>query len=117
MNKYNIFGGIFAYLLALNLNAIVNKNKSKYNHLYSILIIIVVFSIFKELITKFLNIKDVCECSNPLGQVYRTKYYETCPKEESLYNMAYDAKNFLISRSVNFTYKYNIISFIFVLSS
>ena len=115
MNKYNIFGGIFAYLLALNLNAIVNNNKSKYNHLYSIIIIIVVFSIFKELITKFLNIKDVCECSNPLGQVYRTKYYETCPKEESLYNMAYDAKNFLISRSVNFTYKYNIISFIFVL--
>ena len=115
MNKYNIFGGIFAYLLALNLNAIVNSNKSKYNHFYSIIIITIVFSILKELLSKFLNIKDVCECSNPLGQVYRTKYYETCPVEKSLYNMAYDAKNFIISRTLNFTYKYNIISFIVVL--
>ena len=115
MNKYNIFGGSFAYFIALNLNAIVNNNKSKYNHLYSLLSIVIVFSIVKELLTKFLNIKDVCECSNPLGEVYRTKYYETCPTEKSLHNIIYDTKNFIISKTLNFSYKYNIISFIIVL--
>ena len=118
LNKYNIFGGLLAYLIAANLNAVTSdsnkflKTSSK-RHFISAVLIVVFFIIIKELVKLILGLAEECECS-PNQKTFVQEIRE-CGNNKGILDVL---KNIFITlgrHSWNFTYRYNLLGLIFVL--
>ena len=115
LNKYNLFGGLFAYFFALYLSFVVDKGSKDTRLLQGVLLTSVVFVLTKEILQRTFNIKDNCECGSLFGKEYIHPKYKTCPKEKKLYNMFYDIKYLLSTNVIDFIYKYNLLGGILTL--
>ena len=112
LNKYNIFGGIIAYALAVRFK-IITSDSTKHlktslkTHFKSIFLLLLTFIIIKEVLKRIFNIKDICECKDPLEDEYVHPEYKSCPKERTLMNMLSDVKFLVQGKTLNWLYKYN----------
>ena len=112
LNKYNIFGGILTYILAVNFK-IITSDSTKHlktslkTHFKSIFLLLLIFIIIKEVLKNIFNIKDKCECKDPLEDSYVHPKYKSCPKERTLMNMLTDVRFLFQGKLLNWLYKYN----------
>lgn len=118
LNKYNVFGGLLAYFIAANLNAITSdSNKflktSNKRHIISAILIVVFFIIIKELIKLILGLAEECECS-PNQKTFVQELRE-CGNNKGILDVLKNIFITLGKHSWNFTHKYNLIGLIFVL--
>ena len=115
LNKYNLFGGIFAYFTALYLGLIKDTGSKDTRIFKGVLLTSFIFILTKEFLQRIFNISDVCECSSLLECSYKHPKYKKCPKEKKLYNIFYDTKYILHTNVLDFIYKYNILGGIITL--
>lgn len=116
LNKYNVVGGVLAYFVAYNLNAIgADKNKfmKKSSHLISILLIVSVFIIFKELMHYVMGIPEKCECKKDVKTI--VEKIRECGNNEGIVSSSMEIGKVLFNYVFDFTIKYNLLSFVMVI--
>ena len=118
MNKYNIFGGLLAYFVAANLNAVASDSnkfmKSGFKkHYISILLIIICFVTIKEFVKLFDGKVDRCECK-PVEKSF-VQELEECGNNNGITDILKNVSEVIFKHGWDFTYKYNLLGLIFVL--
>jgi hypothetical protein len=116
LNRYNIFGGILAYLVADRLSAITSDSKKflkNQRHLYSILMIIIFFIVVKEVVKLVMDYPEVCECAPKEKTIMQE--LEECGSNEDIIIVITDVFKTLGKHGWEFIYEYNFIGLLFVL--
>lgn len=108
-NKYNVFGGIAFYVIAMIVGLIQSPADSTILHKVSAgLFVLACCIVVKTVMHTFFNFTDICEC-DPSAKAYDRPHLASCPTEKDVNNVFRDTRNLLHDTLLEWGYRFNLL--------